>query len=77
MEKRTVYVRQLYDLYLENRVSMATLAKIVSPLGGLPMSAKELISKRILELAEHASGEQELLKLVEEEKDKGLYDLES
>ncbi len=41
---------------------------------GLPVSAKELISKRILELAERASSEQELLKLVEEEKDKGLYE---
>jgi len=46
MEKRTIYVRQLFDLYLEDKISMQALAEIAEPLAGHSIEEKEKWHRR-------------------------------
>ena len=66
MEKRTIYVRQLFDLYLEDKISMQALAEIAEPLAG--HSIEEKMAQKILLLAKKAKNEQEMINLVKEER---------
>ena len=68
MEKRTIYVRQLFDLYLEDKISMQALAEIAEPLAGHSIEEKEKMAQKILLLAKKAKNEQELINLVKEER---------
>ena len=61
MEKRTIYVRQLLDMYLTDQISMYTLAEISQPLENQPLEQKEWISSKILELAQNMTSEEDLI----------------